>query len=481
VPGHHGSPNRCILAGMSEFDFEAGDPTPERDIYSVSRLNAEARQLLERGFARIWLEGELSNVVRPASGHLYFSLKDAAAQISAAMFRNRNRTLKFEPDNGMQVMVRAQVSLYEARGNYQIIVEQMEEAGDGALRREFEALKNKLAAEGLFDETAKQPLPTLPLRIGIITSPSGAAVRDVITVLKRRFPAIPVLIYPVPVQGKQAAAEIAAAIDTASRRNECDVLILTRGGGSLEDLWSFNEESVARAIHACKIPLISAVGHEIDFTIADFVADQRAPTPSAAAELASPDQVEWRGKIQTMQRQLNQCMQLQLTDWRNNLGWLNKQMEYLHPGQYLRQQSQRLDELTQRRDIAFRSIFNELQSKSKTLHVQLQQVTPQHQIRELTLKRVNLAQQLRQLTKTMLERKQQVLAGACRMLDSISPLATLDRGYAIVSQVPEGKILNQVTASKPGDHIQARLATGTLECTIDKIIKPDSRATKQTR
>jgi len=228
-------------------------------------------------------------VVRPASGHLYFSLKDAAAQISAAMFRNRNRTLKFEPDNGMQVMVRAQVSLYEARGNYQIIVEQMEEAGDGALRREFEALKNKLAAEGLFDETAKRPLPTLPLRIGIITSPSGAAVRDVITVLKRRFPAIPVLIYPVPVQGKQAAAEIAAAIDTASRRNECDVLILTRGGGSLEDLWSFNEESVARAIHACKIPLISAVGHEIDFTIADFVADQR-PT---SAHRHLPPQPNW--------------------------------------------------------------------------------------------------------------------------------------------------------------------------------------------
>jgi exodeoxyribonuclease VII large subunit len=457
---------------MSEFDFEAGDSPPERDVYSVSRLNAEARQLLERGFARIWLEGELSNVARPASGHLYFTLKDATAQIGAVMFRNRNRLLKFKPEEGMQVVVRAQVSLYEARGNYQLIVEQMEEAGDGALRRAFEELKNRLAAEGLFDEALKKPLPALPARIGVITSPGGAAIRDVLTVLKRRFPAIPVLVYPVPVQGKQAATEIATAIDTASRRNECDVLILTRGGGSLEDLWSFNEEVVVRAIHACEIPLVSAIGHEIDFTIADFVADQRAPTPSAAAELVSPDQMEWRGQIQTLQQQLAQTIQLQIENWRNNLGWLNKQMKYLHPGQYLRQHLQRLDELEQRRNAAFRSRFSDLQSKAQTLHVQLQRVTPRHRIRELALTCDNLARQIRQFARSMLEKKQQVLAGACRTLNSISPLATLDRGYAIVSLLPKRIILHKATSSRPGDRVEARLASGVLECTVDKIIKP---------
>ncbi len=462
----------CILVNMTEFDFEAPDTATERDIYSVSRLNAEARQLLERGFARIWLEGELSNVARPASGHIYFSLKDASAQISAAMFRNRNRSLKFKPENGIQVVVRAQVSIYEARGNYQIIVDQMEEAGDGALRRAFEELKNKLAAEGLFDESLKQPLPALPTRIGVITSPSGAAIRDVLTVLQRRFPAIPVMVYPVPVQGKQAAEDIAAAIDMASKRNECDVLILTRGGGSLEDLWSFNEEIVARAIHACAIPLVSAIGHEIDFTIADFVADQRAPTPSVAAELVSPDQAEWQGQIRMLQQQLARLMQLQLESRQDNLGWLNKQMQYLHPGQYLQQQAQHLDELTLRNNTAFRSLFNYLQSKSQALDSQLQQFTPRHRIRELALTRDNLAQKLNQLAASMLDKKQQLLASACRTLDSISPLATLDRGYAIVSQFPAGKILHRVSASKPGDRIAAQLASGILECTVDKVIKP---------
>jgi len=265
----------------------------DRDIYSVGRLNAEARGLLEGAFPLIWVQGELSNVSRPSSGHLYFTLKDANAQVRCAMFRGNNRFLKFRPADGAQVVVRASLSLYEARGDYQLIVQSMEEAGDGALQRAFEALKQKLAAEGLFEAAHKRALPTLPKRIGVITSPTGAAIRDILSVLKRRFPAIPVLIYPVAVQGQAAGAEIAAMIRRADMRRDCDVLIIARGGGSLEDLWAFNEEIVARAIFDCSIPTVSGVGHEVDFTIADFVADQRAPTPSVAAEMVSPDQHDW--------------------------------------------------------------------------------------------------------------------------------------------------------------------------------------------
>ena len=271
---------------MSDSPLESPQGTAGRDIFSVSRLNREVRRLLEQGFARIWLEGELSNIARPSSGHLYFTLKDAGAQIRGAMFRNRSQSLRFNPDAGLQVLVRARVSLYEPRGDYQLIVEHMEEAGDGALRREFEELKNRLAEEGLFAAEAKQALPVLPECVGVITSPSGAAIRDVLSVLRRRFPAIPVLIYPVAVQGKAAAAGIAESIRRAATRGDCDVLILTRGGGSLEDLWPFNEEVVARAIFDCRLPVVSAIGHEIDFTISDIVADQRAPNPSAPAELA---------------------------------------------------------------------------------------------------------------------------------------------------------------------------------------------------
>jgi len=277
---------------MPNAPLETGPGTPDRDVYTVSRLNQTARQLLEQGLPRIWLEGELSNLSRPSSGHLYFTLKDSRAQIRGAMFRNRNQLLRFRPQEGMQMLVRCRISLYEPRGDYQLIAESMEEAGDGALQRAFEELKRKLDLEGLLRAEHKQPLPLLPRRIGVVTSPSGAAIRDVLSVLKRRFPAIPVMVYPVPVQGKEAGREIAAMLHRAGERRECDVLILTRGGGSLEDLWAFNEEVVARAIHDCPVPVISAVGHEVDFTIADFVADQRAPTPSAAAELASPDQYE---------------------------------------------------------------------------------------------------------------------------------------------------------------------------------------------
>jgi exodeoxyribonuclease VII large subunit len=281
------------------------DKSPlERVIYSVSQLNDQVKDLLEHSFPPLWVEGEISNFSCPASGHWYLSLKDSQAQVRCAMFRNRNQGLGFQPKNGLQVLARGRPGLYAPRGEFQLILDQIEPAGEGALRRAFELLKQKLQAEGLFDETYKQALPTVPDRIGIITSPTGAALRDILNVLRRRFPLGQVVIYPVPVQGTEAAPAIVRALKTAAERQECDLLVVARGGGSLEDLWAFNEESVARAIHACPLPVVSGVGHEIDFTIADFVADLRAPTPSAAAELVSPDVAEWRTRLLRLPAQL---------------------------------------------------------------------------------------------------------------------------------------------------------------------------------
>src|SRR5690606_35272474 len=278
------------MAAMSNPLLPTGT---EREILSVSQLNRRAKQLLETHLPLLWVEGELSNVSQPSSGHWYFTLKDDQAQVRCAMFRNRNMLVRFKPQQGQQVLVRARVSLYEGRGDYQLIAEHMEEAGTGALQRAFEALKAKLGAEGLFDEARKRPIPTLPRHIGVITSPTGAAIRDVLTVLERRFPSIPVTVIPVAVQGKESAPQIVRALELANRCGLFDVLLLTRGGGSLEDLWSFNEEAVARAVAASQLPVVCAVGHEVDFSIADFVADLRAPTPSAAAELMTPDGEDW--------------------------------------------------------------------------------------------------------------------------------------------------------------------------------------------
>jgi exodeoxyribonuclease VII large subunit len=343
----------------------------------------------------------------------------------------------------------------------------MEEAGDGALRRAFEELKRRLDAEGLFDAARKQPLPLLPGRIGVITSPSGAAVRDVISVLRRRFPAIPVLIYPVPVQGKEAGGEIANAIRLASRRADCDVLILTRGGGSLEDLWPFNEEVVARAIHDCRIPLVSAVGHEIDFTIADFVADQRAATPSAAAELVSPDQLEWLARLAQLATRLENRLRHTLSDDRRRLAWLEQRLQQLHPGQFLRQQAQRLDELEQRARLLTVIRINKLKSEFKEIHAKLQHHSPAQLLVRLDLQQGLLAQRLGTAMQGVLTEQRRRLELACRSLDTISPLATLQRGYAIVSQLPERRILRQATSVKTGDRVEARLAEGTLVCTVE--------------
>src|SRR6202047_3362662 len=330
---------------------------PERNVYTVSRLNREVRVLIERGLGVIWVEGELSNLSVPSSGHWYFSMKDRDAQLRCAMFRQRNTTVGFTPKAGQHILARGRVSLYEPRGEYQFIVEHLEEAGVGALRREFERLKAKLAAEGLFALERKRSLPRFPRRIGVITSPTGAALRDILHILARRFPPAAVLIYPTPVQGDAAIPSIVEAIETASARAECDVIIVARGGGSLEDLWAFNDERVARAIRGSTIAIVSGVGHEIDFTIADFVADARAPTPSGAAELVTPDRIACLEALARNLERLTACMRRELRSVSSRFDAAGLRLKLSHPGVRLAQQTQRLDELEQRLTAVMRRAF----------------------------------------------------------------------------------------------------------------------------
>ena len=441
----------------------------EREVYSVSQLNRAARSLLEGNFPLIWIEGEISNLAKPSSGHVYFTLKDEVASVRCAMFRQRNRSINFTPENGTQVLVRAQVSLYEGRGEFQLIAEHMEAAGDGALRRAFEVLKQRLAAAGLFDAAHKKSLPTLPRCIGVVTSPTGAAIHDILSILRRRFPALPIIIYPVQVQGNGAPAQIARAIHLASQRQDCDVLIVARGGGSLEDLWAFNDEAVARAIHACVIPVVSGIGHEVDFTIADFVADQRAATPSAAAELVSPDQTEWLQQFARQHRRLVTLMQDRITGQQQRLRWLTQRLQQQHPGQRLRTQAQRLDELEQRLHHAQRVLLRHQRSTLAELSSRLYRHIPSHRLDQLRIKQQHLAQRMHQALRLSLQRHQQRLVSASRALDTVSPLATLARGYAIVRTMPQHTVLHAAGDVMPGDKIEVRLAQGGLLCQVDEV------------
>ncbi len=449
-----------------------GPTSPEitRTIYSVSQLNREARALLEGAFPLLWVEGEISNLARPRSGHIYFSLKDDSAQVRCAMFRNRNMYLPFQPKDGSQVLCRARISLYEARGDYQLIVESMEEAGDGALKRAFEALKQRLDREGLFDAAHKLPLPELPRRIGVITSPTGAAIRDVLNVLARRFPAIEILIYPVPVQGPGAGDEIARTIRAASERNEVDVLLVTRGGGSLEDLWAFNEEVVARALYDCPLPVVSAVGHEIDFTIADFVADQRAPTPSAAAEMLSPDRSTLLNAVAAARQRLVTITRRELGLAGQRLSWLSTRLNQQHPGRRLQDRAQRLDELEQRLGRAMENNLRQRRTHLAHLDARLKQRNPAHAL-ALAAERLDKARtHLLDAMGRQLESRTERLRGLARALDAVSPLATLHRGYGIVSD-EDGSLLRNADAVKPGARIRARLAQGSLKCRVEETLQ----------
>jgi exodeoxyribonuclease VII large subunit len=439
---------------------------PDRDIYSVSRLNREVRVLLERGFGSLWLEAEISNFARPSSGHWYFSLKDAAAQVRCAMFRQRNMLCTFTARDGQKVLVRARIGLYEPRGEYQLIVDHMEDAGLGALKRLFEELSAKLKQEGLFDAERKRSLPSLPRRIGIITSPTGAAVRDILHVLARRFPAAAVLIYPVPVQGASAAMEIVAALKMAGRRAECDVLILARGGGSLEDLWAFNDERLARAIVASPIPVITGIGHEIDFTIADFAADVRAPTPSAAAELVVPDAAEWFDAFAQLGSRLRRCMRRRLEAHGERLRWLTGRAALVSPTARLGAQAQRLDELEQCLVRAMRRRLHEHRERLRWLTGRAALVSPSTRLTQQQLRLENLHQRLYRAWRPALDSRREKLLLLLRTLNAVSPLATLERGYAIVS-VEGGEILRNAADVKPGTVIEARLAQGRVRAKVE--------------
>jgi len=410
----------------------------------------------------------LSNLARPAAGHLYFTLKDAAAQSRCAYFRQRQRGPTISLKDGDQLLAHGRVSIYEARGDYQLIVERLEAAGEGELRRRFELLKKKLAAEGLFDEALKRPLPALPKRIGVITSPSGAAVRDIVTVLRRRFPAIPVTIYPSAVQGEAAPAELIAALATAERRDECDVLLIGRGGGSLEDLWAFNDEALARAIRLSPIPVVSAVGHEVDFTIADFVADLRAPTPSGAAELVVPDQQEWLRNLNSIAATLSSHMQRQLDSQGQTLDWLAKRLSQSSPAASVARQKERLGNARDRIAIAMRHSINHQERRLENLQATLLAQSPSRRLERNAWQMNALHERLVRAGKQQLENVTQRLKVAAHTLDSVSPLATLARGYAIVSSADTGNVLTDASAVAAGSSIRARLASGQLIATVER-------------
>ena len=441
---------------------------PARDVFTVSSLNREARRLIEGRLGVVWVEGEISGLARPSSGHLYWRMKDETAQLRCAMFRQNNRRLSFRPDDGQHVLARGRVSIYEPRGEYQLVVEYLEEVGEGLLRRRFEELKRKLAAEGLFDAERKREKPALPRRIGVVTSPSGAAVRDIVTVLARRFPSIPVLIYPTAVQGAGAAGEIASALALADRRGECDLLILARGGGSLEDLWSFNEEVVARAMAAVSIPIISGVGHQIDFTIADFVADVRAPTPSGAAELAAPDQAQWTARIETLGERLSRAAGQRLAEPANRLAALAHRLQQSHPGVQLRHSAQRLDELETRFQLALRQSFDERRSRLSESRARLRGAIPAERIKSLDERLGFLYRSLARAARDALDDKRQRLSLAQRALESVGPAATLRRGYAIVSAGDSGAIITDARSAPPGTALDIRLARGGLSATVEE-------------
>ena len=446
---------------------------PDRDVYSVSRLNKEVRLLLESGLPLLWLEGELSNFAAPASGHWYFSLKDSTAQVRCAMWRQRNTQVRFRPKDGMAVLVRARVGIYEPRGEYQLLVEHLEEAGEGALKREFEKLKARLAAEGLFALERKRPLPAIPRRIGVVSSPTGAAIHDILRVLRARFPAAAVLLYPTAVQGAAAVPEIVRAIEAASRRNECDVLIVARGGGSLEDLWCFNDERVARAIAASRIPTVSGVGHEVDVTITDFVADVRAPTPSAAALATVPDKRGWLDMLGQLEQRFSGAMGRALRAQSLAVGALAQRLQISHPGAKLAQHAQRLDDLEQRMRLALRASVGARQQRLESLSTRLWRENPRHRLEALCAHAAALRQRLVSAFSGSLNSLEQRLALASRTLDAVSPLATLGRGFAVVSRADDGSLLRDAAQAPAGTQIEARLAKGRLRATVISTAKDE--------
>lgn len=440
-------------------------PSQNRNAISVSELNRQVKSLLEHSFMTVQIEGEISNLARPSSGHWYFTLKDDRAQVRCAMFRGRNQQVRFRPKEGDQVTVLAKVSLYEGRGDFQLICEQMQESGQGRLQQTFERLKLQLAQEGLFDQGRKRALPSPPRHIGVITSPTGAAIHDILQVLARRCPSLPVALYPTAVQGAEAASQIVRAIQLANRDQRCDALIVGRGGGSLEDLWPFNEEIVARAIAASTIPIVSAVGHEVDISISDLVADLRAPTPSAAAELLSPDQAALHLHLATLRQRLTRLTQRYLAQHSTRLAHLRARLR--HPGERLREQSQRLDQLELRLHRALQQRLQQRHVRLTELHNRLQRCSPSRLLLQKQQQLQPLQQRLHNGITLLLQQRRQLLQFQARQLQGVSPLATLERGYAIV-QNEQGQAITRQEQVTPGETISARLHEGVLICTVDR-------------
>ncbi|MEP8475704.1 exodeoxyribonuclease VII large subunit [Enterobacter hormaechei] len=439
-------------------------------IYTVSRLNQTVRLLLEQEMGQVWISGEISNFTQPASGHWYFTLKDDTAQVRCAMFRNSNRRVTFRPQHGQQVLVRANITLYEPRGDYQIIVESMQPAGEGLLQQKYEQLKAMLSAEGLFDQQFKKPLPSTAHCVGVITSKTGAALHDILHVLKRRDPSLPVIIYPTAVQGDDAPGQIVRAIELANARQECDVLIVGRGGGSLEDLWSFNDERVARAIFASLIPVVSAVGHETDVTIADFVADLRAPTPSAAAEVVSRNQQELLRQIQNGQQRLEMAMDYFLANRTRRFTQLHHRLQQQHPQLRLARQQTVLERLRQRMNFALDNQLKRAVSRQQRTTQRLNQQNPQPKIYRAQTRIQQLEYRLAENIRSRLSTTRERFGNAVTHLEAVSPLSTLARGYSVTTAT-DGKVLKQTKQVKAGDVLTTRLSDGWVESEV-KEIKP---------
>lgn len=418
---------------------------------------------------QVWITGEISNFTQPSSGHWYFTLKDDTAQVRGAMFRNSNRRVTFRPQHGQQVLVRASVTLYDPRGDYQIIVESMQPAGEGLLQQKYEQLKAALSAEGLFDQQFKQALPTPAHCIGVITSKTGAALHDILHVLKRRDPSLPVVIYPTAVQGDDAPGQIVRAIELANARQECDVLIVGRGGGSLEDLWSFNDERVARAIFASRIPVVSAVGHETDVTIADFVADLRAPTPSAAAEIVSRNQTELLRQIQSAQQRLEMAMDFFMANRTRRFTQLNHRLQQQHPQLRLARQQNVLERLQQRMRFAVENRLKQASTRQQRLTQRLSTQNPQPQLHRAQTRVQQLEFRLAQAIQSRMSTTRERFGSAITHLEAVSPLATLARGYSVTT-TSDGKVLKKTAQVKAGDTLTTRLKDGWLESEVKAIV-----------
>jgi len=438
---------------------------PERKVWSVSELTAHIRDVLAAQFSNLWVEGEVSNYHAAQSGHLYFTLKDAKSQVRCVCFRNQALRMKFRPEDGLKVTVRGSISVYEPRGEYQIYVEHIEPVGLGALQLAFEQLKKRLEAEGLFDEARKKPLPMLPRRIGVITSPKGAAVRDIIRILRRRFTNLHLIVYPVRVQGEGAAEDIVAALKYFDRQRSAEVILLARGGGSLEDLWAFNEEIVARAIAACAIPVVSGVGHETDFTIADFVADVRASTPSAAAEIVVRTREEFRIHLREVEHKIAQRMRYLLLEWRHHLKELATHMGFRRLEDLLRRHRQQTDELTARLGLTLQSRLERLHRRYTIAGTRIISIDLRARIRTLGLRLLQRSSELGVRMERIVVARRQRLERLRLQLEERSPLRLLERGYAICTDAA-GNVVRAADQVAIGAEVNVQLARGRLAAEV---------------